>query len=57
MKGRNLNRERKPYRTHYWRYMSYIYEQMGVELVVVQFDFMTGKVLYTNQKGWKNASG
>ena len=57
MKGKNLNRNRKPFRTHYWRYMSYIYEQMGIELVVVQIDFMTGKILYTNKKGWKNASG
>ena len=57
MKGTNLNRKRKPFRTHYWRYMSYIYAQMGIELVVVKIDFMTGKILYTNKKEWKNASG
>lgn len=50
MKGKNLNRKRKPYRSRYWRYMSYIYAQMDIELVVVQMDFMTGKVLYSNRK-------
>lgn len=50
MKGKDLNRNRKPYRTHYWRYMSYILGQIGIELVVVKIDFMTGKILYTNQK-------
>lgn len=50
MKGKDLNRKRKPYRTHYWRYMSYVLKQIGIELVVVHIDFMTGKVLYSNQK-------
>ena len=50
MKGKDLNRKRKPYGTHYWRYMSYVLKQIGIELVVVHIDFMTGKVLYSNQK-------
>lgn len=50
MKAKDLNRKRKPYRTRYWRYMDYILKHDGVNRYVVKIDFMTGKVLYSNQK-------
>lgn len=50
MEAKDLSRKRKPYRTRYWRYMDYILKHNGINRYVVKIDFMTGKVLYSNQK-------
>lgn len=50
MKRTDLNRKCKSYRTRYWRYMDYILKHNGINRYIVKIDFMTGKVLYSNQK-------